>query len=374
MQCGYYDAGRCRSCTLIEQPYDAQLAGKCARVGALLDTHEDLVWAEPVASVEEGFRNKAKLVVGGTVAAPTVGILDAERRGVDLRGCGLHEDAIAEVLPALAEFVTTASLTPYDVPARRGELKHLLVTASPTGELMVRFVLRSQEPLARIRKHLPTLLERLPQVVVVSANLQPEHKAVLEGEQEIALTERESLRMPVGGVDLLLRPQSFFQTSTSVADALYRQVRAWVEEVRPRTLWDLYCGVGGFALACAAPGRAVVGVESSEEAVRSARAAAERDGAQARFVAADATTWAREQGDVPELVVVNPPRRGIGPDLAEWLEGSGVGTVVYSSCHPESLARDLAAMPSLRPVRGRVFDMFPQTGHLETAVLLRRDQ
>ena len=78
-------------------------------------------------------------------------------------------------------FVTRAALTPYDVAARRGELKHLLVTASPDGELMVRFVVRSTEPVARVRKHLPWLLEQLP-VAVASVNLQPEHKAVLEGE------------------------------------------------------------------------------------------------------------------------------------------------------------------------------------------------
>ena len=372
MRCDYYDAGACRSCTLIEQPYADQLARKQARVAELLAAHADLTWLEPVASAESGFRNKAKLVVGGTVDAPTLGILGPDRRGVDLRACGLHEDAVASVLPALARFVTTARLTPYDVPARRGELKHLLVTASPTGGLMVRLVLRSQEPLARIRKHLPDLLAQLPQLVVVSANLQPEHKAVLEGEREIVLTERAALAMPVGGVELSLRPQSFFQTNTDVADALYRQVGDWVDELAPRTLWDLYCGVGGFALACATPGREVLGVETSAEAVASARAAAQRADTPARFEVGDATAYAAAAGAAPELVVVNPPRRGLGPELARWLEVSGVPHVVYSSCEPDSLARDLAAMPSLRPLRARVFDMFPQTAHQETAVLLSR--
>jgi 23S rRNA (uracil747-C5)-methyltransferase len=185
---------------------------------------------------------------------------------------------VRAVLGVLAEFITTAGLTPYDVAARRGELKYLLVTDSPDGRVMVRFVLRSQEPLARLRKHLPALLQRLPQLEVVTANLLPEHKAVVEGDREIVLTESSTLSMRVNDLDLHLRPQSFFQTNTAVAAALYRQAREWTAELAPTSVWDLYCGVGGFALHCAAPGRDVVGVETSAEAVASARQSAEDAG------------------------------------------------------------------------------------------------
>ncbi|MCY7396568.1 MAG: 23S rRNA (uracil(747)-C(5))-methyltransferase RlmC [Nocardioides sp.] len=370
MQCDYYDAGVCRSCTLIEQPYDEQLADKQAHVAGLLAAY-DVDWLEPVRSRHAGFRNKAKMVVGGTVEHPSVGILDVDGAGVDLRGCRLHTPGIGLALPVLAGFVTTAGLTPYDVPRRRGELKHLLVTESPDGALMLRFVLRSEEAVARIRKHLPALLVALPDLRVVSVNLQPEHKAVLEGEREIVLTPTDALEMHVAGLRLLLRPQSFFQTNTEVAAALYRQVQEWVEQVAPASVWDLYCGVGGFALACAGPGRRVIGVEVLTEAVASARIAAERVGRDVRFVCADATAFARGT-PAPELVVVNPPRRGIGVELATWLETSPVRHVVYSSCHAESLALDLAAMPTLRPTRGRLLDMFPQTRHHEVVVLLER--
>ena len=95
-------------------------------------------------------------------------------------------------------------------------------------------------------------------------------------------------------------------------------------------------------------------------------------GLDVQFVAGDATAFAAGSPDVPEVVVVNPPRRGIGPALARWLEASGVRRVLYSSCHAESLAGDLAAMPSLRPVRARLLDMFPQTAHDEVLVELRR--
>jgi len=373
MQCDYFDTGVCRSCRLMGVPHEQQLSDKERHCRDLLGDQPGLQWLPAVAGPGSGYRNKAKMVVAGTVADPTLGILDAEARGVDLRACGICSPGLRAVLPELARFVTLASLTPYDISARVGELKHLLVTESAEGGLMVRFVLRSQEPVARIRKHLPVLLTALPQVVVVTVNLQPAHAAVLEGEREILLTEAATLRMPVDGLVLQLPPQSFFQTNTTVAAALYRQVRQWVTEVDPLSLWDLYCGVGGFALACAAPGRDVVGVETSPEAVAGARLAARGAGlAGVRFETGDATAFALAAEHAPELVVVNPPRRGIGSQLAGWLESSDVQHVVYSSCNAVSLARDLEAMPSLRPRQARVLDMFPQTPHYEVAVLLER--
>ena len=376
MLCSHFDAGRCRSCTWLDRAYAEQLAEKQRLVEELLAGHPGTSWRPPVASAQLGVRNKAKMVVSGTADAPTLGILNPLGAGVDLRDCPLHSPGLQAALPELAAFVTLAALAPYDLATRRGELKHLLVTESPDRELMVRFVLRSQEPVARIRKHLPALRERLPSVAVVSVNLQPEHKAVLEGEREIVLTDRESLRMRVGGADgltLHLRPQSFFQTNTAMAAELYRLARAWAEEVAPRTVWDLYCGVGGFALSLAGPGREVTGIEISQEAVASAEQTRDEAGLSGvRFEVGDATAYAEGRAAPPDLVVVNPPRRGLGPQLSGWLDASGVRHVLYSSCNAQTLARDLEAMPSLRPVRGQLLDMFPNTAHYEVLVLLER--
>ncbi len=372
MRCAYYETGRCRSCTLIERPYEAQLAAKHALCRSLIAA-PDLEWLPPVRSAEAGFRNKAKMVVSGTTAQPTLGILDPGGHGVDLRDCPLYPPAMRPAFEALAAFVTQARLVPYDVAHRSGEVKYVLVTASPDDEVMVRFVLRSQESVARIRKHVPWLLGAVPGLAVVSVNLQPEHKAVLEGEREIVLTDQEALTMRLGGPALHLRPRSFFQTNTEVATALYGQVRDWVEACGPASVWDLYCGVGGFALHVAAPGREVVGVETSGEAVASAQTSATEAGLSGlRFEAGDATAFALAAEAPPDLVIVNPPRRGIGAELCGWLEASGVRHVVYSSCRAESLARDLARMPSLRPRKARVLDMFPHTEHYEVVTLLER--
>ena len=370
MDCHHYDARRCGSCALLEVPRSRQLSDKEAHARSLVDGPR---WLPTVAGPDVGFRNKAKMAVGGTSGRPTLGILDRSFAGIDLRDCALHSPGLAAALEAVGSWAADAGLTPYDVGTRRGELKHLLVTESPDGELMVRFVLRSQEPVARIRKHLPALLAEVPRLAVVSVNLLPEHKAVLEGERELVLTEQTSLPMRVNGLTLYLGPRSFFQTNTDVAAALYRQAREWVDDLAPASVWDLYCGVGGFALHCAAPGRRVTGIETSEAAVASAMTSARDAGLpDVAFAAGDATAFALGAADVPDLVVVNPPRRGIGAELAGWLETSPVRHVVYSSCNAVSLARDLAAMPSLRPRAGRVLDMFPQTTHYEVVVLLER--
>ena len=373
MQCDHFDAGRCRSCTLIGVPYDKQLADKERRVAEVLaPVAPDLVWVDPARSPASHYRNKAKLVVGGTAGNPTLGILDHRGRGIDLRDCGLYEPGLAATFGPLHDLVARVGLEPYDVPARRGELKYLLVTHSPAGEQLVRFVLRSQRHLDAVRAAIPALLDELPSVRVVTANLHPEHYANDAAATEIALTPQTSLPMTVGDVTLQLGPRSFFQTNTTVAAALYRQARDWVDAAAPTVVWDLYCGVGGFALHAAAPGRTVVGVETSSDAVAAARRALAEapDAGHVEFVVGDATTTTVQPA--PDLVVVNPPRRGIGPDLAAWSDASPARHVVYSSCNVATLARDLAAMPSLRAVTGRVFDMFPQTPHTEVMVLLER--
>lgn len=358
------------------RPYDEQLRESQRSVASTLaDRVPEKCWEHTAYGPESHFRNKAKLAVGGTRAAPTFGILDGDRRGIDLRDCGLYEAGLHMAVRQLADFVTELGLTPYDVPRRSGELKQLIVTHSPDGESMIRFVLRSPGQLGRIRAALPELRATVPGARVVSVNLLPEHKAALEGEKELILTDDETLPMRVNGITLQLRPRSFFQTNTAVATQLYRQAQQWVSQVHPRRVLDLFCGVGGFALHAAGPGVDVRGVELSADAIASAQLSAarlsdrERLGA-IRFETGDATT-ALTDGPSPDLVIVNPPRRGIGA-LAARLEHSGVRHIVYSSCNAASLAGDVAAMPSFRVSRARLFDMFPQTHHHEVLVHLER--
>lgn len=363
--------GTCRSCTRIGAPYGDQLAAKTAHARDLLAAWPDAEWLPPMTSQPAGFRNKAKMVVGGTVDAPTLGILDAAQHGVDLSLCGILTGGLRVAFDPIKAFISSARIVPYDVPTRSGELKHVLLTQSADGALMLRFVLRSTEALGRMRKHLPTLMTALPQLEVVTANLLPEHKAVLEGDEEIALAGGDTLPMRLGEVILHLRPASFFQTNTEIAVGLYHQAREWIDEIAAHSIWDLYCGVGGFALHAAAPGRLVHGVEISAPAVASAQlSAAEAGLAGVTFAVGDAT--ALPIGQPPDAIIVNPPRRGLGDTLCATLEATGAQTIIYSSCNATTLARDIAALPSYTPQRVRLFDMFPQSDHYEVMVLLTR--
>lgn len=429
LECRHFDADRCRSCTLLGVPYAVQLEEKDAAVRERLAgvTDAATVWEPPVASPAAGFRNKAKLVVTGTADEPRLGILDPAQRprhhdgtGWDLSDCPLYEPGMETVFGILAQTIRAAGLVPYDVASRTGELKNLIVTLSPgmgdgaqaaagpaapgTGdgagrEVMVRFVLRSPDSLPALRAAVPGMCAALAAAgtpaAVVTANLLPAHVALPEGPEEVHLAGAETLRMELNGIGLRLRPQGFFQTNTPVTRRLYATAAAWLAEAADdatdgagspvASAWDLYCGVGGFAFHLARPradGGAgvehVYGLETSEDAIAAARLTAVELGLEGSvlFEAGDATALperAREvTGGVPDAVVVNPPRRGIGPELAAWLEASGVPHVLYSSCNAASLAADLAALPGYRVVRAQVFDMFPQTGHAETLVRLAR--
>ena len=383
--CHYFNAGLCRSCTFIETPHRDQVADKEAWCRQVLADHSPDAWRPAAIGPDHDFRNRAKLAVGGSIGAVTLGILDQDFHGVDLRECGIQAPQIRAVIPIVGDFLNEAGLEPYNVNARRGELKFVHITAAPSGDLMIRFVVRSQHGLDVLRSRRDLLTELVPTATAISVNLLPEHKAVFEGSREEMLLG-DSLRMNLDRVDLRLQPQSFFQTNTDVAIDLYNQVADWVEEIAPTSLWDLYCGVGGFALYCAGAtgpqtSRRVTGVELSEQAIESATISARelsfesRPGASVEFIAGDATEFAEANlatGERPDTVIVNPPRRGIGPRLSAALEDSGIEHIVYSSCNPLTLAKDLDRMPSYTVARARVFDMFPHTKHLEVAVVLER--
>lgn len=329
-------------------PYGQQLAEKQRQLAALLPNVPAACWQPAMGSAPQGMRNKAKMVVSGSVERPLLGIADADG-GVDLCACPLYPASFAPVFAVLKQFIPRAGLTPYHVARRRGELKFLLLTESRLdGAMMLRFVLRSEVKLAQLRAALPWLQARLPQLKVISVNLQPVPMAVLEGEREILLTPARALEERLNGVPLYIRPQSFFQTNPQVAAGLYATARDWVAALPVTRLWDLFCGVGGFGLHLCRPGMELTGIEISAEAIASARQSA------------------------PDLVLVNPPRRGIGRELCDWLSATAPRWILYSSCQAATLMRDLDALCDYRVRRVRLFDMFLHTAHYETLVLLER--
>ncbi|WP_454121907.1 23S rRNA (uracil(747)-C(5))-methyltransferase RlmC [Kosakonia sp. Marseille-Q7440] len=374
MQCALFDAGRCRSCEWIDQPLPLQLSTKMDHLRALLAPFAVESWCEPVSGPEQGFRNKAKMVVSGSVEKPLLGMLHRDGTPEDLTACPLYPDTFAPVFAALKPFIARAGLTPYNVGRKRGELKYLLLTESQLdGGMMLRFVLRSEAKVEQLRAALPVLQAQLPQLKVISVNIQPVHMAIMEGEREIFLTDQQALAENFNGVPLAIRPQSFFQTNPAVASQLYATARDWVRQLPVNHMWDLFCGVGGFGLHCATPEMKLTGIEIAPEAIACATQSAEALGLHnLHFQALDSTRFATAQESVPDLVLVNPPRRGIGAELCDYLSRMAPPWIIYSSCNAQTMAKDFAALADYRVARVQLFDMFPHTAHYEVLTLLIR--
>lgn len=374
MHCEKYIAGECRSCQWLELSPEQQIAQKQQQLLALLPTIDPAIFAAPVIGPQTGFRNKAKMVVSGSVERPTLGIIGKDGVGVDLTDCPLYPASFSDVFSVITPFIARAGLTPYNIERKRGELKYVLLTQSwHTGRFMLRFVLRSAKKLEQLKNALPWLQEQLPQLEVITANIQPVHMAILEGEEEIFLTEQRTLREEFNQVPLFIRPQGFFQTNPIVAAKLYQTARDWVNALGIDSLWDLFCGVGGFGLHCAEKETYLTGIEISAPAIASAQQSANELGLKhVEFKALDSTHFATANKDIPQLILVNPPRRGIGKELCDYLSHMQPEYILYSSCNAQTMAQDLQLLSGYQVCKVQLFDLFPHTAHFEVLTLLKR--
>ncbi|MGL4191991.1 MAG: 23S rRNA (uracil(747)-C(5))-methyltransferase RlmC [Vibrio sp.] len=376
MQCEFFIQKRCSSCQQCALPYSQQVENKDQQLRALITPSLDVEWLAPVTSAETGFRNKAKMVVLGAAHAPILGIEDRQGEPLSLVTCPLYPQPMQELLAYLQNWIRVAGIAPYNKLKKKGELKFILLTRSAIrGQYMLRFVARSHAVLERIERNLPALLAAFPSIAVVSVNIQPVHMARLEGEEEIFLTATQSLLEQFNDVPMVIRPKSFFQTNPQVAEQLYATARAWVREIAPQQMWDLFCGVGGFALHCAAPQTSVTGIEIEPEAIASAQRSAQLMGIEnLSFAALDSAKFSHTQISAPELVLVNPPRRGLGEELTAQLQALAPKHILYSSCNPHTMVKDIAELARYQLIRVQWFDMFPHTDHAEVLTLLvRRD-
>lgn len=372
--CPHFQAQRCLSCRWIEQPYALQLTAKQAELKRLLAEFAVAEWCEPIASPPQGFRNKAKMVALGAAHAPILGIVSPDGQAVSLTDCLLYPPPMQALLKRLEHWIQQAGIPPYRVDKTKGELKYILLTHSQAqNAYMLRFVLRSEQALARIQASLPLLLAEYPNIRVISANIQPIHMAVLEGEQEIFLSTETRLLEQFNQVPLYIRPKSFFQTNPAIAAKLYQTAQTWTQSLAPNSIWDLFCGVGGFGLHCTQPDTALTGIEIEAEAIACARDSAQALGLkQIDFRALDSNHWSEQSLPSPDLVIVNPPRRGLGTDLCAQLAKLNPPAILYSSCNALTLSQDLRALKNYKIQRIQLFDMFVHTTHFETLVLLLR--
>ena len=381
--CAHFRTDYCRSCTWIDRPYAAQLAEKERLLAAAFPN----VAREPIVpSPLLGFRNRVKLSVSGSIDAPIVGLLGREAigefldEGRPLLDCPIQDPDLNRMLAALPDFLRENRVPPYRIADRTGEMKGIIAYRSPgTGEMILRFVLRSRESITRIESGLPSLRASFPKLVVVTVNVQPVPHAILEGKEEIFLTDARSIAhaLAPGDPEFRLGPQAFVQTNATIARSLYATAGEWIAEIaRPEDRFaELFAGIGAFSFAVAPHVRRALGIEINADAVRVANeTAAARGLPQLVFLAADAGDVGGELARfAPDLLLANPPRRGLGESLP-LVARSGARAFVYSSCNPETLRRDAEKLSDrYRLKRVRAFDLFPHTEHFEVLAEFTRD-
>jgi 23S rRNA (uracil747-C5)-methyltransferase len=371
-ECDYFSRGLCGSCDLLSTQSGSRISTKVGLIGATLRAHavnprlvhEIVLPPHPWQS-----RHKVKMAVGGDLANPTIGLVKLDAPSVDLVDCSLTPTPIRTLLAHLRSMISSQRLAPYDITTRAGELKHIIVMlTADRSQAIVRFVLRSSEAIPRIRKKIADIQATFPWVTVISCNIQPLPAAILEGPEEVILTDTKTIRELCGDLPLYLSPQSFMQVTPHVAHKLYTTAAAWVAKRKASVVLDLFCGVGGFSLHMASHALQVIGVEVTPTAIDCARtSAAELKLDNARFFCADVDAFLTTQRDLKaDLIVVNPPRRGLSAALIDEIVKRKPQSIVYSSCAPETFARDAQLLqPHYTLAELTPFDMFPMTAHCE---------
>lgn len=360
--CGYFQVGACRSCTWIDRTENEYFSEKQSGYDVALVKSPGLFHS----------RNKAKIVVSGTRKHPLLGLQDTE-----ILSCPLHTPVINEIIAAIKPLLVEFGIDPYDLKTKRGELKYLLLThATGTGEVMLRFVLRSKTSFMIAQRMAEHLQKKFRHLKVVSVNIQPKHTAIIEGDEEILLSEQSTLNDKIGDLRFILGPKTFYQVNSPVALALYIKAQKEAKALAPSTILDLFCGIGAFAQFCSGAANHVVGVELAEDSIAYAKKSAKLNGiVNCEFVAMDVELYLRQHLDFyADLVVINPPRRGLGEGICKMLLQLKPATIFYSSCNPITLERDIGFLSTdYSVVEKTPFDMFTLSHHVEVFTILKRN-
>jgi 23S rRNA (uracil1939-C5)-methyltransferase len=378
--------GTCGGCQLQHFDYDGQLRLKRERVQSLLAPLGVSVAAVHGSPEIWFYRNKMEYSFGDVyppVEGGPVLKLGLKPRGkwyeiLDLQECFLLSPETPALLKAVREWAARHNLLPYNSHRKTGFLRHLVLReAKNTGERMVVLVsspgeLPRESLVAAVRSCYPATSVVWGVNGKVSDTAIADKLGALHGPGHVV----EALNFEDGQtIRYRISPQAFFQTNTKGAERLYNLLRRWVKDRAPKAALDLYCGGGGIALSLAGVVDKVYGAELNPAAVADAKANAELNSlTNAEFFSGSVETLLPSMLPLaPELAVVDPPRAGLHPGAIQPLLDGGPKTLLYVSCNPEALARDLAKLqPAYETRRCEAVDLFPHTEHVETVVELSR--
>lgn len=374
----------CGGCQIQHLAYPEQLRAKEAQVRAAVERIGGLrgVTVHPVIGMADPwhYRNKAQFPVGLSGGQLVAGCYArGTHRIVDVADCLIQHPTANKVLRAVREQVLRFGIPPYDEATHTGVLRHVLVRVSHlSGEAMCILVTRTAE-LPHDHELAGALMAAVPELASLWQNINPRRTNVVLGDESVHLAGRETLIDRIGDLRFHISPRSFYQVNPVQTEVLYSKALEYAALSGDEVAIDAYCGIGTITLFLARRAGHVYGIEVVPEAVRDARANADLNGiTNVTFLEGDAAAvlprLAQEEVR-PAVVVFDPPRKGCDPPALEAAAAMGPERIVYVSCNPATLARDMARLAALgyRPVEVQPVDMFPHTAHVECCALLVRE-
>lgn len=327
------------------------------------------------------YRNKAQYRFAKTQNGITAGFYaSGTHRVIGNESCPLQPEIFGEIAKAVCDFAEKYNISVYDEVSGNGLLRHLYIRsgAGENGEICVCLVINGNE-FPNAESLVDLLTYKFPRIVGIVSNVNRMNSNLILGREYKTLWGKCGISDVFCGVELDVSPAAFYQVNHDAAELLCRKAADLAALKGDEHLLDLYCGIGSVGLSMAHKVRKLTGVEIVPEAVECAVKNASRAGIEnARFICADSADGAADilakADELPDVVVLDPPRKGCALELLDSLTNAGITTIVYISCNPSTLARDCAHLSKLGWNVGEVqpVDLFPRTGHVESVVCLKR--
>ena len=379
-------AGPCGGCSLRHLRYQAELQAKQASVADAFQRIGGLdVQVEPIlpSPQVDRYRNKVQFPVGlDKQGKPCIGFYAGRsHRIVPCGDCKLQPAILNRIGQTLCGLFGEYGIQPYDEATGQGLVRHIFLRqGAHSGQIMVCLVC-TRPSLPHAGQWVEQLRSQFPDIATILINVNRQNTNVILGSENHILFGPGSIEDTLCGVPVRLGPFSFYQVNTPGAEQLYAVAAAYADLRPDDLLLDLYCGMGTIGLSMAGRCRELVGVEIVPEAIESARANAARMGGEiagkSRFFCADAGQAAARlaaEGLAPDVIIVDPPRKGCDQATLDAVVRMAPRRLVYVSCNPATAARDAAILTreGYRVEKVQPVDMFPRTGHVETVVLLSK--
>lgn len=379
--CGNF--GKCGGCSFLHMDYSEELMFKKQRVEDAISRIGGL--ALPVSEIHgskhtEAYRNKVIYAVGTQDGKAVAGFFRERSHDIiPVSRCLIQTPESDAAAAAVLSWINDFGISVYDERTGLGLIRHIFVrTAFGTGQMAVCIVASSQK-LSHVDALIAEIRKTCPNASSIVLNVNKKVGNTVLGTKFVTLWGADFIEDTLCSLRFKLSPRSFFQINPPQAEKLYMKALEFADLDPESTAIDLYCGTGTISLVLARRCGHVIGVETVPEAVSDARENAEKNGiSNAEFICADASAAAQElktRGITPDVVVVDPPRKGLEPELIETIAEMSPKRVVYVSCDPATLARDLKLFSGngYTPLRLEAFDMFPRTSHVETVCQLERN-